>query len=162
MLGVGLHFEAPAFVQHPVYSVLLIVWAVLFTELWRQKYRRLSSTLLPAALAGRSVVALSSNGAKAADKSPWWLVETKTMLTIPLVVASVLFVCFNMTIAFLLEAFIARLYDGPLGFLAVRINLVLWKLTVTLTWLLCIASRSNRIQRSHHSALRRHFHCCRQ
>lgn len=56
---------------------------------------------------------------KSGSGSSWWLVEVKTLLSIPLILASVLFVCFNMTIAFLLEAFIARIYDGPMSFIAV-------------------------------------------
>lgn len=50
---------------------------------------------------------------------PWWKIEAKNLLTIPFVLASAAFVCFNMTIAFLLEAFVMRLYDGPLATLGV-------------------------------------------
>lgn len=104
-----------------MYSIFLITWAIVFAEQWRAKYWKLSNTL-PSA----DPVDFGSGGAAAApesnpsERSPWWIVESKSLLSIPLIIGSIAFICFNMTVAFLLEAFVARLYDGPLKFLAVR------------------------------------------
>lgn len=116
VIGVGLHFQSPAFIQHPLFSVFLVVWAIVFAEQWRQKYRRLSPSLFEKSSSP------SDTPSHAQRRSTWWLVEAKTALAVPLLlVAGGSFVCFNMTVAFLLEAFIMRLYDGPLSVVAVRL-----------------------------------------
>ena len=56
----------------------------------------------------------------AEQHSLWWKTELKMILSIPLAVASVLVTGFNMTVAFVLEAFVMRMYHGPFQFLAVR------------------------------------------
>ncbi|KAF8310365.1 hypothetical protein DL93DRAFT_1649104 [Clavulina sp. PMI_390] len=118
VIGIGLWRESPAFVQHPAYSALLILWAIVFIEQWRQKALRLSASLSGTAVATSRPVSANPVTDLEKKNEKWWVVEAKTLVTIPLVLGSVAVVCFNMTVAFLLEAFVARLYGGPLSFLA--------------------------------------------
>ena len=113
VVGIGLHFGAPAFFQHSLFGIFLVIWAIVFTEQWRQKHRSLLATLYGESDSPSCMVS------RPGRHSAWWSVEAKTVLTIPLLFGGTSFVCFNMTVAFLLEAFITRLYDGPLRFVAV-------------------------------------------
>ncbi|KAF8333092.1 calcium-activated chloride channel-domain-containing protein [Cantharellus anzutake] len=96
----------------PYFSISVIVWSLLFVEGWKRRQHQLTrrwnaaSDYIPPDLIVGS------------KDSPWWKTELKTALSLPLIGMAVLFVGFNMTVAFILEAFVMRMYNGPFQSLA--------------------------------------------
>lgn len=174
LIGICLHFKSPAFVQSPVISILLIGWAVIFIERWKSTSNRLSATISASTSSGiRASITHSADGvaeARVAEnvpmnprttvQTPWWVVEARASLSIPFVLASALFVYFNMTVAFFLEAFIAKLYDGPFSFLAVRTELISMH-RFYYSSIHAIASRAYNLQRRYHAPFCCHLYCTR-
>ena len=114
VVGIILWFSSDSLLR-PYTSIFIILWALLFLENWKNRQSELGSRWSNN-ISEHTPPDLMTH----AEHSPWWKTELKTILSIPLVVASVLVTGFNMTVAFVLEAFVVRMYHGPFQFLAVR------------------------------------------
>ncbi|CAO1627089.1 unnamed protein product [Jaminaea pallidilutea] len=107
---------------HPLYSLALVGWACTFVESWRIKERKLAvrwGTLGCGAVESRRLGFQAHR--KEVDKVTgeevevfeWWRRELRVAFSIPAVAFFASVLALVLTTMFVVEVFVARLYDGP-------------------------------------------------
>lgn len=106
-LGVFAFFFLGAFSS--LYSVVVLIWSLVFVEWWSIKERKLSVRW---GVRGASNVELLR-----AQYNPegdvWWKRELKMIASLPVIIIYAALLITLMTSIFIFEAFITQLYNGP-------------------------------------------------
>lgn len=120
--AIGAIFWLAGTPYHPVYSILLVTWACVFTESWRVKEKKLAvrwGTLGCGEVETRRLG--FSPVRKEVDKATgeevevfeWWRRELRVAGSIPAIIFFAALLGLTLTTMFIVEVFVARLYDGP-------------------------------------------------
>ncbi|CAG7851734.1 Uncharacterized protein C691.05c [Serendipita indica DSM 11827] len=108
-------FEKP---YSPIYSILIVLWSVLFVEWWRIRERKLSvrwGTRGAARVEKRRVEfkPVKSTGNDEDESFPWWKREFRVLTSLPVIGTAAVMLAVLLTGIFILEAFVTQLYTGP-------------------------------------------------
>jgi anoctamin-10 len=109
-------FENP---YSPVYSVLVVIWSVIFVEWWRIRERKLSVRWGTRGAAKVEKIRIKYHPTKRADGDeedagfPWWKREFRIITSLPVIGTAALILAMLLTGIFILEAFVTQLYTGP-------------------------------------------------
>ncbi|KAK7028171.1 hypothetical protein VNI00_014986 [Paramarasmius palmivorus] len=91
---------------NPIYSTLLVLWCIVFTEYWRIKERLILTRF------GSYISTNTTNTKK--TTTPWYTHYLKSLSTIPILALCSTLLITLLTALFILEAFVSHLYTGPL------------------------------------------------
>jgi hypothetical protein len=109
-------FENP---YSPVYSVLVVIWSVIFVEWWRICERKLSVRWGTRGAAKVEKIRIQYHPTKHVDNDeedagfPWWKREFRVVTSFPVIGTAALLLAMLLTGIFVLEAFVTQLYTGP-------------------------------------------------
>ncbi|KAF8994055.1 calcium-activated chloride channel-domain-containing protein [Cyathus striatus] len=109
----------------PVYSILLCIWSVFFTEYWRIHERRLSLRF-----GTRGSFRVEKQRAQYKPGSTWYARELKILLSVPVILLAAGILALMLTGIFILEAFVMQLYTGPLKQVVSLLPTVLFMLLI--------------------------------
>ncbi|CAO1617116.1 unnamed protein product [Parajaminaea phylloscopi] len=107
---------------HPLYSLALVFWACVFVESWRIKERKLAvrwGTLNCGSVESRRLgfkanrVESDKVTGEDVEVFEWWRKELRIACSIPAVLFFAALLASVLTTMFVVEVFVARLYDGP-------------------------------------------------
>lgn len=117
----GLAFWAAGAPFHPIYSLLLVVWACMFVELWRMKERKLAVRWGTAGV-GHVDARRNEFTPRTVRKDPatgedeevfeWWRRELRIACSVPVMLFFAALLGATMTTMFATEVFVSKLYDG--------------------------------------------------
>ncbi|TRM65471.1 calcium-activated chloride channel-domain-containing protein [Schizophyllum amplum] len=92
----------------PLYSTLILIWAVGFTEWWRVKEKIISLRF-----GSRGSFRVERRRAQYNPGFPWWKREMRILASLPLITLYALVLVALLTGIFVFEAFVTHLYQGP-------------------------------------------------
>ncbi|CAK5277953.1 unnamed protein product [Mycena citricolor] len=92
----------------PVYSVLLVLWSVVFVEWWRIRERILSLRF-----GTRGSFRVEKRRAQYIEGMPWWKHELRMVAGLPVILLFAGILAATLTAIFVFEAFVTQLYTGP-------------------------------------------------
>ena len=114
--AVFFYFSSPF---HPLYSILLSIWSVIFVETWRVKEQRISvkwgSFGIDRVELRRAQFVGANDATDAHDDTafPWWKREIRIGASLPVVAFFATALTVLLTSIFVVEAFVTQLYTGP-------------------------------------------------
>lgn len=106
MIGISFYFFGTAY--SPIYSLLLVLWAIGFVEWWRVRER-----LISLRFGTRGAERVERRRANYDPKFPWWKRELRILASVPVILAFAGLLAVLMTAIFVFEAFVTHLYTGP-------------------------------------------------
>ncbi|KAJ6471863.1 calcium-activated chloride channel-domain-containing protein [Mycena sanguinolenta] len=92
----------------PIYSILIVLWSVVFVEWWRVRERRLSLRF-----GTRGSFRVEKQRARYIDGFPWWKHELRMIASLPVILLFAGILVSILTGIFVFEAFVTQLYTGP-------------------------------------------------
>lgn len=98
-------FGAP---YSPTYSVLVVLWSVVYVEWWRVRERILSLRF-----GTRGSFRVEKRRAQYIDGFPWWKRELRMVASLPVILLFAAVLVSILTGIFVFEAFVTQLYTGP-------------------------------------------------
>ena len=106
ILGLAAHFFLPPY--SPIYSISLSIWSITFVEWWRIHERILS-------------LRFGTRGSFRVEKAriqykpgmSWWVGELRVLASVPVIILFAGLLSAILTVAFVFEAFVTELYQGP-------------------------------------------------
>jgi anoctamin-10 len=106
ILGLSAHFFLPPY--SPVYSISLSIWSIAFVEWWRIHERILSLRF-----GTRGSFRVEKDRIQYTPGMSWWLGELRVLASIPVIILFAGVLSAILTVAFVFEAFVTELYQGP-------------------------------------------------
>lgn len=108
-------FDKP---YNPLYSIIVVLWSVVFVEWWRIRERKLSIRWGTRGAAKVERIRVEFRPAKQTsddddDTFPWWKREVRVLTSLPVIAAAAVILAALLTGIFILEAFATQLYTGP-------------------------------------------------
>ncbi|KAF8211006.1 calcium-activated chloride channel-domain-containing protein [Mycena galopus ATCC 62051] len=92
----------------PIYSILIVLWSVVFVEWWRVRERKLSLRF-----GTRGSFRVEKQRARYVDGFPWWKHELRMIASLPVILLFAAVLVSILTGIFVFEAFVTQLYTGP-------------------------------------------------
>ncbi|KAJ7231049.1 calcium-activated chloride channel-domain-containing protein [Mycena haematopus] len=92
----------------PMYSILIVLWSVVFVEWWRVRERKLSLRF-----GTRGSFRVEKLRARYIDGFPWWKHELRVIASLPVILLFAAVLVSILTGIFVFEAFVTQLYTGP-------------------------------------------------
>lgn len=108
LLGTAFYLFKPPHSYSPVYSLLLLLWSLIFVEHWRV-YQR----LLSLRFGTRGSFRVEKRRAQYTQGFPWWKRELRMLANIPVISMFAAVLGALLTAIFIFEAFVTQLYTGP-------------------------------------------------
>ncbi|UZJ55207.1 hypothetical protein CBS101457_004527 [Exobasidium rhododendri] len=137
--AVGLAFWAAGAPFHPVYSLLLVSWSLVFVELWRMKERKFAvrwgtsgvTNVDPRRKEFKPRIT-RKDAATGEDEEvfEWWRREFRIACSIPVMLFFAALLGAVLTTMFVVEVFVSKLYDGPGKALIPHIPMALFSICV--------------------------------
>ncbi|KAJ7811213.1 calcium-activated chloride channel-domain-containing protein [Mycena olivaceomarginata] len=106
ILGVLFYFFGSPY--SPIYSILIVLWSVVFVEWWRVRERKLSLRF-----GTRGSFRVERRRARYIDGFPWWKHELRILASLPVILLFAGVLLSILTGIFVFEAFVTQLYTGP-------------------------------------------------
>jgi hypothetical protein len=106
ILGVLFYFFGTPY--SPIYSILIVLWSVVFVEWWRVRERKLSLRF-----GTRGSFRVERRRARYIDGFPWWKHELRILASLPVILLFAGVLLSILTGIFVFEAFVTQLYTGP-------------------------------------------------
>lgn len=109
-------FEQP---YNPIYSILVLVWSVIFVEWWRIKERKLAVRWGTRGAVKVERIRVEFHPVKPTDDDdtdssfPWYVREFRILTSLPVIGACAIVLAILLTGIFVIEAFVTQLYTGP-------------------------------------------------
>lgn len=108
-------FENP---YSPIYSILVVIWSVVFVEWWRIRERKLSVRWGTRGAAKVEKIRIEYHPTRHSDEEedegfPWWKREFRILTSLPVIGTAAAILAALLTGIFVLEAFVTQLYKGP-------------------------------------------------
>ncbi|PVF99896.1 DUF590-domain-containing protein [Serendipita vermifera] len=116
LIGVAFwKFDQP---YNPFYSILVVIWSVLFVEWWRIRERKLSIRWGARGAAKVEKLRVEFHPTKEMNDDyeegfPWWKREFRILTSLPVIGTAAALLAVLLTGIFVLEAFVTQLYTGP-------------------------------------------------
>lgn len=126
----GTAFWAAGAPFHPVYSIVLVIWALVFVELWRMKERKLAVRWGTVGIGkvderrnGFNAHAVRPDPATGEDQEvfEWWRREVRVAASLPVMLLFASLLVATMTTTFATEVFVTKLYVST----TTRLNTIL-------------------------------------
>ncbi|KAF7345518.1 hypothetical protein MVEN_01570400 [Mycena venus] len=92
----------------PVYSILIVLWSIVFVEWWRVRER-----LLSLRFGTRGSFRVERRRARYIEGFPWWKHELRMLAALPVILLFAAVLLAILTGIFVFEAFVTQLYTGP-------------------------------------------------
>ncbi|KAJ7902476.1 calcium-activated chloride channel-domain-containing protein [Mycena leptocephala] len=92
----------------PIYSILIVLWSIVFVEWWRIRERILSLRF-----GTRGSFRVEKRRARYIDGFPWWKHELRMIASLPVILVFAAVLVSILTGIFVFEAFVTQLYTGP-------------------------------------------------
>ncbi|KAJ6504498.1 calcium-activated chloride channel-domain-containing protein, partial [Mycena vulgaris] len=92
----------------PIYSILVVLWSVIYVEWWRVRERILSLRF-----GTRGSFRVEKRRAQYIDGFPWWKRELRMVASLPVILLFAAVLVSILTGIFVFEAFVTQLYTGP-------------------------------------------------
>ncbi|KAJ7691956.1 calcium-activated chloride channel-domain-containing protein [Mycena rosella] len=92
----------------PAYSILVVLWSVVYVEWWRVRERILSLRF-----GTRGSFRVEKRRAQYIDGFPWWKRELRMIASLPVILLFAAVLVSLLTGIFVFEAFVTQLYTGP-------------------------------------------------
>ncbi|KAF7301208.1 hypothetical protein MIND_00685500 [Mycena indigotica] len=92
----------------PVYSILLVLWSIIYVEWWRVGER-----VLALRLGTRGSFRVERRRAQYTEGFPWWKRELRMVVGFPVILLFGAILITILTSIFVFEAFLTQLYTGP-------------------------------------------------
>ncbi|KAJ7780074.1 calcium-activated chloride channel-domain-containing protein [Mycena maculata] len=92
----------------PVYSVLIVLWSIVYVEWWSIRERILSLRF-----GTRGSFRVERRRAQYVDGFPWWKQELRMIASLPVITVFAGVLVSILTTIFVFEAFVTQLYTGP-------------------------------------------------
>ncbi|KAJ7498162.1 calcium-activated chloride channel-domain-containing protein [Mycena galericulata] len=92
----------------PIYSILLVLWSVVYVEWWRIRER-----LLSLRFGTRGSARVERRRAQYIEGVPWWKKELRMIASLPVIALFAAVLVSLLTGIFVFEAFVTQLYTGP-------------------------------------------------
>ncbi|KAK7031750.1 calcium-activated chloride channel-domain-containing protein [Favolaschia claudopus] len=105
-LGVLFYFFGSPY--SPIYSILIVLWSIVFVEWWRVRERKLSLRF-----GTRGSFRVERRRARYVDGFPWWKHELRMIASLPVITVFAAVLVSILTGIFVFEAFVTTLYTGP-------------------------------------------------
>jgi anoctamin-10 len=106
VLGITFYFFGTAYSS--VYSLLLLLWSIVFVEYWRVRERTLSMRW-----GTRGSFRVEKRRAQYLPGFPWWKRELRMLASVPVIALFAGVLATLLTGIFVFEAFVTQLYKGP-------------------------------------------------
>ncbi|KAJ7114116.1 calcium-activated chloride channel-domain-containing protein [Mycena epipterygia] len=106
VLGVFFFFFGSPY--SPTYSILVVLWSVVYVEWWRVRERILSLRF-----GTRGSFRVEKRRAQYVDGFPWWKKELRMIASLPVILLFAGVLVSILTGIFVFEAFVTQLYTGP-------------------------------------------------
>lgn len=110
-LGIySFYFSSP---YNPVYSILILLWSIIFIEYWTLRERILSTQwgTLGSFKVEKRRAQYKQNGVD--QEMKWWQKEARMLASVPVITFFAAILTCLLTGIFVFEAFVTQLYDGP-------------------------------------------------
>ncbi|KAF7313350.1 hypothetical protein HMN09_00490600 [Mycena chlorophos] len=92
----------------PTYSILLVLWSIIYVEWWR-----ISERVLALRLGTLGSARVERRRAQYTDGFPWWKRELRMLVGLPVILFFAAILISILTGIFVFEAFLTQLYTGP-------------------------------------------------
>ncbi|KAJ6580774.1 calcium-activated chloride channel-domain-containing protein [Mycena capillaripes] len=106
VLGVFFFFFGSPY--SPIYSILIVLWSVVYVEWWRVRERILSLRF-----GTRGSFRVEKRRALYVEGFPWWKHELRMIASLPVILLFAAVLVSILTGIFVFEAFVTQLYTGP-------------------------------------------------
>ncbi|KAJ7654605.1 calcium-activated chloride channel-domain-containing protein [Mycena polygramma] len=106
VLGVLFYFFGSPY--SPIYSILIVLWSVVYVEWWRVRERILSLRF-----GTRGSFRVEKRRARYVEGFPWWKHELRMVASLPVILVFAAVLVSILTGIFVFEAFVTQLYTGP-------------------------------------------------
>ncbi|KAJ7036619.1 calcium-activated chloride channel-domain-containing protein [Mycena alexandri] len=106
VLGVLFYFFGSPY--SPIYSILIVLWSVVYVEWWRVRERILSLRF-----GTRGSFRVERRRAQYVEGFPWWKHELRMVASLPVILLFAGVLLSILTGIFVFEAFVTQLYTGP-------------------------------------------------
>lgn len=106
--AVGVLFFVFGSVYSPIYSVLIVLWAIAFVEYWRAHER-----ILALRFGTRGAFKVEQRRIQYKPGFSWWQRELRVIASLPVILTFAAVLSALLTAIFVLEAFVAQIYQGP-------------------------------------------------
>ncbi|KAI5124246.1 hypothetical protein M0805_005095 [Coniferiporia weirii] len=112
--GLGIVFYVLRMPYSVIYSLLLVLWSIIFVEVWRIRERELSmrwGTRGSFRVERRRAQYEDENGDS--GRFPWWKRDARILASLPVISFFAAALAALLTGIFMIEAFVTQLYTGP-------------------------------------------------
>ncbi|KIY44981.1 DUF590-domain-containing protein [Fistulina hepatica ATCC 64428] len=106
VLGLFFYFFGDPY--SPVYSLLLLIWSIVYTEWWSIKER-----LFALRFGTRGVARVEKQRPQYKASVSWWQRDFRMAASLPVILLYAVLLVGILTLNFVLEAFLVHLYEGP-------------------------------------------------
>lgn len=163
--ALGLIFWACGQSFHPMYAILLVVWATVFFELWKIRERVLAVRWGMTGVARRALRNASFQpSAMKKDKITGertevfeeWRRELRIVASLPIILCFILLLLTILTLNFLAEVITAEVYDGPGKNLVPFVPTMLYSTSIPLIMMAWTATAKLLTKWENHATMRTH------